>query len=353
MAKYAHFTGPVTSTNTVAVDSFDLHARALHDLRISVLDRCNFRCTYCMPAESIKDAGAFLARPQLLSDDEIEMLVVAFSGLGVCKIRLTGGEPLLRPGLPGLVARLSVIPGIDDLALTTNGILLRKLAPALAGAGLHRVTVSIDSLDEEIFLQMTGGMGSVKQVLAGIRAAEQAGLDEIKINTVVQKGVNDHTVMDLLEHFRGSGHIVRLIEFMDVGNTNHWSKAQVVPGAEWLKRIHDRWPLKPVAGKHAAETARRFAYADGQGEIGFINSITQPFCGACTRARLTADGVFYSCLFAAHGTDLRALVRNNADTSTLQQRIKGIWETRTDRYSEERNGNQSAGTKVEMYRLGG
>ena len=337
----------------MSVESIDLHGRALHDLRISVLDRCNFRCTYCMPAESIKDAGAFLARRQLLSDDEIERLVVAFSGLGVRKIRLTGGEPLLRPGLPGLVARLADIPGIDDLALTTNGVLLPKLAAELADAGLHRVTISIDSLDEQVFLQMTGGMGGVSQVLAGIEAAERSGFDDIKINTVVQKGVNDHTVMDLLDHFRGSGHIVRLIEFMDVGNTNHWSKAQVVPGAEWLKRIHDRWPLRPVAGNYAAETARRFAYADGQGEIGLINSITQPFCGACTRARLTADGVFYTCLFAAHGTDLRSLVRNNADTSTLQQRISGIWETRTDRYSEERNGHPSAGAKVEMYRLGG
>jgi cyclic pyranopterin phosphate synthase len=251
------------------------------------------------------------------------------------------------------VAKLAVIPGIEDLAMTTNGLLLPRLAVDLAEAGLHRVTISIDSLDEDVFLQMTGGKGSVEQVLAGIQAAEQAGFDDIKINTVVQKGVNDHTVMDLLNHFRGSGHIVRLIEFMDVGNTNHWSKTQVVPGAEWLKRIHDRWPLRPVAGIHAAETARRFAYEDGQGEIGLINSITEPFCGACSRARLTADGVFYTCLFAAHGTDLRSLIRNNADTGTLQQRISGIWETRTDRYSEERNGDRSAEAKVEMYRLGG
>ncbi len=337
----------------VPVESRDLYGRPLHDLRISVLDRCNFRCTYCMPEESIKGKGAFLARQQLLTDDEIERLVVAFIGLGVSKIRLTGGEPLLRPGLSGLVARIAAIPGIDDLALTTNGILLPRQAAGLAAAGLNRVTVSIDSLDEQVFLKMTGGKGSVKQVLAGIEAAEQAGLRDIKINTVVQKGVNDHTIMDLLEHFRGSGHIVRLIEFMDVGNTNHWSSEQVVPGAEWLKLIHDRWPLRPVAGNYAAETARRYAYEDGQGEIGLINSITEPFCGACTRARLTADGVFYTCLFAAHGTDLRELVRSHADTATLQQRISGIWETRTDRYSEHRNGRDPAEIKVEMYRLGG
>lgn len=337
----------------VSVESQDLYGRPLHDLRISVLDRCNFRCTYCMPEESIKGKGVFLARPQLLTDNEIERLVVAFIGLGVSKIRLTGGEPLLRPGLSGLVARIAAIPGIEDLALTTNGILLPRQAAGLAAAGLNRVTVSIDSLDEQVFLKMTGGKGSVKQVLAGIKAAEQSGLKDIKINTVVQKGVNDHTIMALLEHFRGSGQIVRLIEFMDVGNTNHWSSDQVVPGAEWLKSIHDRWPLRPVAGKHAAETARRYAYEDGRGEIGLINSITEPFCGSCTRARLTADGVFYTCLFAAHGTDLRELVRSDADTATLQQRIRGIWETRTDRYSELRNGQSPAETKVEMYRLGG
>jgi cyclic pyranopterin phosphate synthase len=292
-----------------------------------------------MPAESIKGDNAFLARQQLLHDDEIERLVVAFAGLGVAKIRLTGGEPLLRPGLAGLVARIAAVPGIDDLAVTTNGILLPKLAVELVQAGLDRATVSIDSLDKDVFLKMTGGKGSVKQVLAGIEAAEQAGLNEIKINTVVQKGVNDHTIMGLLDHFRGSGHIVRLIEFMDVGNSNHWSKDQVVAGAEWLKRIHDRWPLRPVAGKYAAETARRYAYEDGKGEIGLINSITEPFCGACSRARLTADGVFYTCLFAPHGTDLRALVRGGADTEKMQQRIRGIWETRTDRYSEVRNGD--------------
>jgi cyclic pyranopterin phosphate synthase len=337
----------------MAVESRDLYGRLLHDLRISVLDRCNFRCTYCMPEESLKNNGAFLANQQLLSDDEIERLVVAFTGLGVSKIRLTGGEPLLRPGLSGLVARLAAIPGIEDLALTTNGILLPRQAADLAAAGLNRVTVSIDSLDEQVFLEMTGGKGSVRQVLAGITAAEEAGLKDIKINTVAQKGVNDHTIMDLLEHFRGTGHIVRLIEFMDVGTTNHWSREQVVPGAEWLKRIHDRWPLRPVAGNYAAETARRYAYEDGQGEIGLINSITEPFCGACTRARLTADGIFYTCLFAAHGTDLRSLVRSDANTETLQQRISGIWETRTDRYSEHRNGDYSVESKVEMYRLGG
>ena len=339
--------------NAAPLAARDLFGRALRDLRISVLDRCNFRCTYCMPAESVKDTAAFLARKQLLKDHEIERLVVAFSALGVRKIRLTGGEPLLRPGLPALAARIAAVPGIEDLALITNGILLPRLAAELAGAGLQRVTVSIDSLDEQVFAQMTGGMGSVRQVLAGIEAAEQSGLTDIKINTVVQKGVNDHTVMNLLEHFRGSGHIVRLIEFMDVGNTNQWNKAQVVPGADWLKRIHQRWPLRPVAGKHAAETARRYAYEDGQGEIGLINSITQPFCGACSRGRLTADGKFYSCLFAVNGTDLRSLVRNNADMSALQQKISGIWEARTDRYSEDRNSNRAAGTRVEMYRLGG
>jgi len=344
---------PDSRIKPVPADCFDLHGRTLRDLRISVIDRCNFRCTYCMPAEAIKGAAAFLRRRALLDDDEIERLVLAFSGLGVRKVRLTGGEPLLRPGLPGLVARLAGIPGIDDLALITNGMLLPRLAGELRAAGLQRLTISIDSLDEQVFLHMSGGKGSVKQVLEGVAAAEQAGFSGIKINTVVQKGVNDHTVMNLLEYFRGSGHTVRLIEFMDVGNTNHWARSRVLPGAQWLRRIHDRWPLRPLESTHAAETARRYAYEDGAGEIGLINSITEPFCGTCSRARLTADGIFYTCLFARHGTDLRSMVRSLADTSALQQQIRDIWQNRADRYSEERNGIRSSEAKVEMYRLGG
>lgn len=331
----------------------DKFGRPLRDLRLSVLDRCNLRCTYCMPEESLHGRGIFLPTARLLTDGELETVVRTFTRLGVHKLRLTGGEPLLRPKLPQLVERLARIPGIDDLAITTNGILLPKLAQELRSAGLGRITVSLDSLDTEVFRTMSGGRGAATEVLDGILAAEQAGFQKLKINTVVQRKVNDHTVLDLVEHFRGSGHVVRLIEFMDVGNMNHWSREQVVPSAELLKIVHDRWPLRPVASTVYGETAQRYEFVDGGGEIGFISSITQPFCGDCTRARITADGVFYSCLFSSQGIELRPLLRNGIQADALFELVSDIWSKRDDRYSEIRNGAGATRSKVEMFRMGG
>ena len=330
----------------------DTMDRPLKDLRISVLDRCNLRCTYCMPEESLNGRGVFLPSHHLLSDGEIELLVRVFTQLGVHKIRLTGGEPLLRPGFVELVSRIAAVGGITDLALTTNGVLLPRYARALKKAGLGRITVSLDSLDETVFRQMAGGRGTVKEVLDGIEAAEQAGFDHIKINTVVQRHVNDHTVPDLVSHFRNSGHTVRLIEFMDVGNVNHWDRQMVVPSAELLKTIHDRWSLRPVAKQPVGETARRYAFNDGGGEIGFISSITEPFCGDCSRARITADGNFYSCLFSARGTELRDRIRDGLGAEELTGIIRELWEKRADRYSELRN-ELPREPHVEMYRMGG
>jgi cyclic pyranopterin phosphate synthase len=331
----------------------DTRARPLKDLRISVLDRCNLRCTYCMPEESLNGRGVFLPSHHLLSDGEIELLVRVFTGLGVHKIRLTGGEPLLRPGFVELVSRISAIEGITDLALTTNAVLLPRYAAMLKEAGLGRITVSLDSLDESVFREMAGGRGSVHEVLDGIRAAEQAGFKHLKINTVVQRNINDHTVPDLVEYFRNSDHTVRLIEFMDVGNVNHWDRQLVVPSAELLKVIHDRWSLRPVAKQPLGETARRYAFTDGAGEIGFISSITEPFCGDCSRARITADGMFYSCLFSARGTKIRDRIRDGINSEELTAVKRDLWEKRADRYSELRSELPRAQPHVEMYRMGG
>jgi len=327
--------------------------RPLKDLRISVLDRCNLRCTYCMPEESLNGRGVFLPSHHLLSDGEIELLVRVFTGLGVHKIRLTGGEPLLRPGFVDLVSRISAIEGITDLALTTNAVLLPRFAGALKKAGLGRITVSLDSLDNAIFRQMAGGRGSVAEVLDGIKAAGQAGFKHLKINTVVQRNVNDHTVLDLVEYFRNSGHTVRLIEFMDVGNVNHWDRQLVVPSADLLKTIHDRWSLRPVEKQPVGETARRYSFNDGGGEIGFISSISEPFCGDCSRARITADGTFYSCLFSARGTELRDRIRDGLDAEEMTAVIRDLWKKRADRYSELRNELPRDQPHVEMYRMGG
>ncbi len=327
--------------------------RPLRELRISVIDRCNFRCTYCMPADSLQGRGVFLPLVKLLTDHEIEDLVSAFVDLGVRKLRITGGEPLVRPGLPGLVQALAAIPKLTDIALTTNGVILPRLADDLAAAGLGRITVSLDTLDEAILDHMSGGKARLSQILDGISAAESAGFTNIKINTVVQRGVNDHTIMDLLDHFRGSGHSVRLIEFMDVGNCNHWNLTEVVPSAEWIEKINAKWPIRPVQRRSAAETAQRYEYVDGQGEIGLISSISKPFCGGCTRARITADGIFYTCLFANKGTNLMPLIRHKQDRGDLSERIRSVWERREDRYSEERGQPGHEGKKVEMYRMGG
>jgi len=327
--------------------------RPLRELRMSVIDRCNFRCTYCMPADSLNGQGIFLPLDKLLTDHEIEDLIRTFVQLGVRKVRLTGGEPLLRPGLPGLVERLAAIPALEDIALTTNGVMLPRLAEDLAQAGLGRITVSLDTLDQDVLSEMSGGKAKLDRILAGIEAAEAAGFESLKINTVVQRGVNDHTIMDLLDHFRGTRHEVRLIEFMDVGNCNHWNVSEVVPSAEWIEKINARWPLQPVKRHSAAETAQRYEYVDGQGKVGFISSISKPFCGGCTRARVTADGIFYSCLFASKGTNLMPLIRHNEDSVELIQRIRSVWEGRDDRYSEERGLPGHNREKVEMYRMGG
>lgn len=331
----------------------DTLGRPLKDLRISVLDRCNFRCTYCMPEESLNGQGVFLPPHHLLSDGEVEMLVRVFVKLGVENLRLTGGEPLLRPGFVDLVERLARIEGLQDLAVTTNAVLLPRHAAGLKRAGLGRITISLDSLDEAVFRQMAGNRSSVAEVLDGVAAAEAAGFSTMKINTVVQRGVNDHTIMDLVEYFRHSGHTLRLIEFMDVGNVNQWSLESVVPSAELMKTIHDRWPLRPVAQQNASEPARRYAFEDGGGEIGFISSITQPFCGDCSRARITADGVFYSCLFAANGTDLLGKIRAGMDAEQLGAEVRALWDKRADRYSELRGRLSSRQRHIEMYRMGG
>lgn len=331
----------------------DLYRRPLRELRMSVIDRCNFRCTYCMPEDSLQGRGVFLPLEKLLTDHEIEDLVTAFVDLGVRKLRITGGEPLVRPGLPALVEQLAAIRGLDDIALTTNGVLLTRLARDLAEAGLGRITVSLDTLDENVLSQMSGGKARLNEILGGINAAEEAGFRRLKINTVVQRGINDHTVMDLLEHFRGTPHRVRLIEYMDVGNSNHWSSGDVVPSAEWVERIGKRWPLTPVKTNNPAATARRYEYLDGKGEIGLISSITQPFCGGCTRARVTADGIFYTCLFSNRGTNLMPQIRHGEDPTQLRQQIATVWAKRNDRYSEERGLPGHDQKKIEMYRMGG
>lgn len=330
--------------------------RPLRDLRISVLDRCNFRCPYCMPETQYHADYQFLKRQELLSHEEIQRIASVAVGLGVTKLRLTGGEPLLDKTIPDLIARLSKLRDVDDFALTTNGVLLAPIAQTLADAGLRRVTISLDSLDEETFRRMSGNRGDVTKVLQGIEAAAEAGLTPIKINVVVQRGVNDHQILDLLEHFRGSGHTVRLIEFMDVGNRNGWRLDQVVPSRELYQQIQERWPLRAIDRKYPGEVASRYSYLDGQGEIGFISSITEPFCGACNRARLSADGVLYTCLFATTGTSLREPLRNGADDAELADILSRIWLRRADRYSELRKPDadeQPLLSKVEMYRMGG
>ncbi len=328
----------------------------MHDLRISVMDRCNFRCPYCMPRETYHDRYRFLKTAERLSFDEIARVARIAAGLGVTKLRLTGGEPLLRTGLADLVGELSAIEGIDDLALTTNGVLLSEQAARLKANGLKRVTVSLDTLDETVFRAMSGGFGDVAQVLAGIEAALVAGLAPIKVNAVVQRGVNDQTIPALLEHFRSTPVIVRLIEYMDVGNRNHWNREQVVPSAELLARIRERWPVTPLRGQYRGEVAERYRYDDGAGEIGFISSITAPFCGDCSRARLSSEGMLYTCLFAAVGTDLRGLLRNGASDQELAARLNALWAAREDRYSEQRAALGDRGRtlhKIEMHYIGG
>ena len=329
----------------------DTLGRPLRDLRISVTDRCNFRCVYCMPSEVFGRDYRFLPRRELLTFEEIERTARVFAGLGVRKLRLTGGEPLLRRDVEELVARLAGI-GDLDLTLTTNASLLAQKAGALADAGLTRVTVSLDSLDDEVFRAMNDVDFPVARVLAGIDAAADAGLP-VKVNVVVKRGLNEGSVVEIARRFRGTGHAVRFIEFMDVGATNGWRMDDVVPAAEIVAAIGAEFPLEPVEPAYRGEVAQRYRYLDGEGEVGVIASVTQPFCGDCTRARLSADGKLYTCLFAIRGHDLRAILRSETSDDELDAAIRAVWERRTDRYSELRTEDTSSLRKVEMSYIGG
>jgi cyclic pyranopterin phosphate synthase len=335
------------------VTLLDTLDRPLRDLRISVTDRCNFRCTYCMPKEVFGPGYQFLNRDELLTYEEIARLARIFVAHGVEKIRLTGGEPLVRRGLDQLIAQLANIPGLRDLTLTTNGSLLRNQAKQLKAAGLERITVSLDSFDDEVFRKMNDAGVSVAQVLDGIEAAAEAGLSPIKINAVVQRGVNDHTIVDLARHFKGSGKIVRFIEYMDVGATNGWRMDDVVSGKEIAERINAVFPIEPAEANYRGEVAKRWRYKDGSGEIGIITSITQPFCGDCTRARLSPEGELYTCLFGTRGHDFRSLLRNGASDEEIAAFLASVWHIRSDRYSEIRSSETVGLRKVEMSHIGG
>jgi len=335
------------------VHPVDTLGRPVRDLRISVTDRCNFRCTYCMPKEVFGHDYEFLPRDQLLSFEEIARLVGVFAGLGVRKVRLTGGEPLLRRDVEQLVEMIAGIPGVDDLTMTTNGSLLARKAEALARAGLDRVTVSLDSLDDGTFMAMNDVGFPVSSVLEGMDAAEAAGLGPVKVNVVVKRGVNDAEVAAMASHFRGTGRIIRFIEYMDVGHTNGWRLDDVVPAAEMLESIAAVAPFDPVAPAYPGEVATRFRYRDGSGEFGVIASVTRPFCGSCTRARLSAEGSLYTCLFATGGTDLRGLLRGGATDDAVKTEVAAVWSGRTDRYSEIRSESTAGWEKVEMSYIGG
>ncbi len=330
----------------------DRLGRPVRDLRISVTDRCNFRCRYCMPREVFGEEFKFLPRSELLTFEEIHRLAGLFCRLGVRKLRITGGEPLLRRDVDRLIAMLSRLPEVE-LALTTNASRLVELAPRLASAGLDRITVSLDSLDDDVFRQMNDVDFPVSRVLEGIEAAAAAGLAPVKINAIVRRGINDHTVLDLVRHFKGSGCVLRFIEYMDVGTTNGWRLDDVVPSAELVASITRAFPIEPLEPNYRGEVARRWRFRDGSGEIGFISSVSQPFCGTCSRARLSAEGRLYTCLFAASGTDLRQPLRSGAGDAELQELIAGVWRARTDRYSELRTRESEARQRVEMSYIGG
>jgi cyclic pyranopterin phosphate synthase len=334
------------------VATLDTFGRPLRDLRISVTDRCNFRCTYCMPKSVFGRDYAFLRRDQLLTFEEIARVARVAHGLGVEKVRLTGGEPLLRKDVEKLIAMLAEIPGLD-LTLTTNGSLLPQKARALAAAGLGRVTVSLDSLDDGVFRAMNDVDFPVARVLAGIEAAAEAGLRPVKINMVVKRGVNEDSVLPMARRFKGSGHVVRFIEFMDVGTTNGWRLDDVVPARELVERIDAELPLEPLEPLYRGEVAARYRYRDGDGEIGVIASVTQPFCRDCTRARLSADGRLYTCLFGVRGHDVRALLRAGASDAELERALARAWAGRGDRYSEIRSEHTTGLPRVEMSYIGG
>jgi GTP 3',8-cyclase len=330
--------------------------RALLDLRVSVTDRCNLRCPYCMPRAAFGSDFRFMRRAELLSFEEIARLARILAAQGVSKIRLTGGEPLLRRNVEQLVEMLAAVHGIEDIALTTNGTLLASRAHALARAGLDRVTVSLDALDVEAFQAMSDSHVSLARVLEGIDAAGEAGLGPVKINMVVRRGVNEHCVETMAERFRGRPEIVRFIEYMDVGETNGWRLDQVVPASEIVARIERRWPLRRLPATRSGEVASRWAYRDGAGEIGVIHSVTEPFCEGCARARLSAEGRLYTCLFASRGSDVRALLRAGAGDRELAEHLRAVWTARADRYSQlraARTDGRRAATKIEMSYIGG
>jgi GTP 3',8-cyclase len=331
----------------------DTLGRPMHDLRISVTDRCNFRCMYCMPKEVFGRDHAFLPRAEILDFEEIARVVRVLTDLGVAKVRLTGGEPLVRRNLERLVAMFAPIPGVEDLTLTTNGSLLAGKARELAYAGLHRVTVSLDALDDPTFMRMNDVGFPVARVLEGIAAAQAVGLGPIKVNAVIRRGLNEHAVIDLAEHFRGTGTTVRFIEYMDVGHSNGWRLDDVVPAAEIVATIDARWPLEPVGPAYRGEVANRYRYRDGAGEVGVIASVTQPFCGDCTRLRLSADGQLFTCLFATRGHDLRGLLRSGVSDADLAASLSALWRVRDDRYSELRTAETAELPKVEMSYIGG
>ena len=332
----------------------DRFRRPLRDLRISVTDRCNFRCPYCMPAEIYGDRYQFLPRESLLTFEEIARLTRILVGLGVVKVRITGGEPLVRAEIDKLISMLARIPGIEDLTMTTNAFLLAQFADKLKDAGLQRITVSLDSLDDAVFRRMNGRNFGTERVLEGIEAADRAGLRPIKINAVVQRGVNDHTLVELARFARERGHIVRFIEYMDVGNLNGWKMDDVIPAEEILERIHAEMPLEPVDANYKGEVALRYRFREGDGEVGVIASVTKPFCGDCTRMRLSPEGQIVTCLFATSGTDLRTPMRDGADDDELESIIRGLWGLRDDRYSEIRTMfTDEPRKKVEMYHIGG
>lgn len=332
----------------------DKWQRPLRDLRISVTDKCNYRCTYCMPVEIFGERYQFLPNEQVLTFAEIERLARLFVQLGVSKLRLTGGEPLIRPHIEDLIARLVAIPGVEDLALTTNGTLLAQKAHTLKQAGLNRITISLDSMDEEVYARMNGRRGTVSQVLAGIEQAEAAGFRYLKLNCVVQRGVNDHIIVDLARRFRGTGHIVRFIEYMDAGNLNGWRMDDVVPAAEILQKIDTVFPLAPVGANYVGEVAKRYRFLDGLGEIGLVTSVTRPFCGDCSRIRITAAGELYTCLFGATAVDLSHPLRAGHSDDDLLSLLTTSWQQRGVRYSEERTLNGKRPLRgAEMVRMGG
>lgn len=353
----------------------DQLGRTLRDLRISVTDRCNFRCTYCMPQEVFNNDYRFMARAELLSFEEIARVVSLFAGLGVRKVRLTGGEPLIRHHLEVLIAKIAGLgaasaasaadaaatpgatpadAGITDISLTTNGALLTAAkARALKDAGLRRLTVSLDALDNEVFSRLNGVAFPVDRVLRGIENARAAGFSPVKINMVVRKGVNDAQVLPMARHFRNSGVILRFIEYMDVGHSNAWKMDDVAPTAQLINTIHKEFPIEPADPNYRGEVARRWRYRDGAGEIGFISSVTQPFCGDCTRIRMSADGRLYTCLFATQGHDLRRLLREHHSDRYLTAWLQDLWRARADRYSEMRSERTVALEKVEMSYIGG